>query len=345
MDINNFDVVIEDNSYFIQSLIGHKNDKKYNFDINLLTKIELVVKCKMKYSQDYQDEFSKLSDDDLMGILKKKTLEIHNKISKSNWLARKTFNKEKQVNLIKTRIINYITPPQALSLSKELIKKVTDNLSVQELSLLSQLNRQWRVLSDEYILKHSVIKSLFDRQSPVVSVCKSVISEAISLFEKRSIDSKYMPINCIEIVDEKINLEWTIKNLKNLPDKDLIYILINVNYLSHDDWDLLGFLYNIFRENLRSTKTLSEEAKVLLGDALSRYSTDDRVGYFLNKIEKEKSFMERYVKSSFCPIFIFPRYRDLELQNEKRFFTEIPGHASFNRVRAVRKPFLNKPET
>src|SRR5262249_23047561 len=118
-----FDVVINpNNSFYIVEYSSTNKPKPHGLALETLENIELVLKNNLEYdSTNHSDSYSKMSQDKLFNILKEKSLEIHNGYNKKlNWITRKFFSKEKEINAIHTRIDNYITPSKVLPLPNEL---------------------------------------------------------------------------------------------------------------------------------------------------------------------------------------------------------------------------------
>ncbi|EFB40089.1 hypothetical protein pah_c271o001, partial [Parachlamydia acanthamoebae str. Hall's coccus] len=227
MNVNNkyFDVVIDSNSFYI--IESSSKPKTHKSAIATLNKIETILKNRLAYDIDHQDDYSKLSKIDLSEILKNKSSEIHNgykeKQSKLNWIVRKIFSQEKKINAIHTRIENYVTPPQVLPLPNELIEEVTKYLGISEQVTLAQLNRHGKAHAASAIVKRAQEFGYEGHdKTEAVEYVKELFNEVQNLSRQGMIPEKYLAYK-----KNKIDLERILQNLQGLHTEDIFNILGN----------------------------------------------------------------------------------------------------------------------
>lgn len=223
MDANTkyFDITIDHaaRSFSIQ-YTGFKPSAK-DSAIKTLAKIESVAKEGFTYATSRQDEYSELSEERLLEILKQKSSEIHagynRKLAKLNWLVRMIFSKEKKVRATLIRIENYLFPSRLLSpLPPELVQQVYKHLSILDTAKLARTTRSEKA--------HANL--VFFNRAKDFGFTGGTCSEAVNylgyLFKAVVALSKYPVISKEHGIFEKgqLDIEGTLKMLKTVYQTD-----------------------------------------------------------------------------------------------------------------------------
>lgn len=252
------DVIIENNSFYI--IECSSKPKKQNSALEILAKIENVVTNNLIYQGARQDQYSKLSKEELLRVLKEKSSEIHNgyfrKQDKLNWFVRKFFSKEEKVKAILTKIENYISPAQLLPLPNEILQEMS--LEVSSIGNLSA-NRQGKALQEAAFIRRA--REFGYQGSPTQAEANKYIEnlfkEVTELAKKNLIPKKYLFYKKSFSLKRKIDPEKTLANLKRMDENNFFALLSKLAIYSNNFKNFDIFFLSCIKEYLNAMPKLS----------------------------------------------------------------------------------------
>ncbi len=216
-----FDVIIEQDVFHIV-----ETDKKPTGSaISVLNKIEEVIARGLKYDPDYKDEYSTLSNCELLSFLNAKSAEITegylSKAAKLNCFAKMMFGQEEKVCSAQTRIENLL--PHLELLPNELMQEIASHLPWSDLPKVALLNPHGKVHSDRALLGRA---RAFGYQGDNFVEATTYLREILEEVEEFS-NTGLLPEKYISKKILLINPEKTLQNLKVLTLDDFLQIFIH----------------------------------------------------------------------------------------------------------------------
>lgn len=289
MNIDNkyYNLIIDNKFYsFIETTQTPNNQDR----IDLLTKIDQIVKHRFQYNPQSKDEFSNLTERDLLKVLDEKSKELcedYKKQSQPIWkIVFSLFNDQEGkidqlYNGIHARVENYLNPPQIFpSIPGEIIQHVISYLKISELGKFARLNKHAKEHAERAFLTKAIelgfnntdTKAAFNYLEKLYSelniLCSKKTTHLPSIFKKNLVQEKGV-----------IDLEATLKKLQNLALQDML------NLISHSiffDLDVSNFGVAVFPHKYQNFLSfLKKQLEISLkGVNLSTYN------FNLNRVDQ-----------------------------------------------------------
>lgn len=217
-----FDVIIEQDMFHIVETEKKPNESA----ISILNKIEIVIARGLKYDPKYQDEYSTLSNCELLTFLNAKSEEIAegylSNAAKLNCVVKMIFAREEKVCSARTRIRNLL--PHLELLPNELMQEIASYLPLEDLPKVALLNPHGKAHSDRALLLRA---RAFGYQGDNFVEATTYLREIFEEVEDFS-NMGLLPEEYISQQNLLIDPEKTLQNLKYLTLENFFQIFIHV---------------------------------------------------------------------------------------------------------------------
>jgi len=235
--MQNFNTVItNDNKSFYIDESTNNNTKGSAKDsvINKLKKMEIIVANQLTYDPNHQDKYSSKGQTQLFAILKTKSSEIRREYCgrqpKTNWVFKKFFSKEKEINAINAKIDKYVNllPLLQDNFPTELVQMIVEKLPVTDLNIMARLNPRGEAEAISAIATRAK-KFGYEGGNDIEAVkyVHDLFHEVNRLAKKGLIPKEYLSYSSKSSSQKVFDSEKILQKLQSLSAEEMLPILIH----------------------------------------------------------------------------------------------------------------------